>query len=229
MFSIQISRIVSWDLYWTAVLLKQRVKDKMFYTIPNTLKHGFLSGEQFVLSSSSITKSIILESLTGWQHTHAGLHKHGTHTQMQTDTQTNRNMQDLVWGHTLLHVNSNDVSFWVIFSFQQEHRNNEDIRGQQTERKTKRLCLCVCVCSRHNKASDVHSTFFPSAAFPISLCVSEPCEMPWIIHCLNRCALHYWDNYCSTGGSCHFLPLYPTSASWLILILLKQFEVMWKY
>lgn len=167
MFSIQISRIVSWDLYWTAVLLKQKVKDKMFYTIPNTLKHGFLSGEQFVLSSSSITKSIILESLTGWQHTHAGLHKHGTHTQMQTDTQTNRNMQDLVWGHTLLHVNSNDVSFWVIFSFQQEHRNNEDIRGQQTERKTKRLCLCVCVCSRHNKASDVHSAgytehfFFP--------------------------------------------------------------------
>lgn len=146
MSSIQISRIVSWDLYWTAVLLKQKVKDKMFYTIPNTLKRGFLSGEQFVLSSSSITKSIILESLTGWQHTHAGLHKHGTHTQMQTDTQTNRNMQDLVWGHTLLHVNSNDVSFWVIFSFQQEHRNNEDIRGQQTERKTKRLCLCVCVC-----------------------------------------------------------------------------------
>lgn len=165
MFSIQISRIVSWDLYWTAVLLKQKEKDKMFYTIPNTLKHGFLSGEQFVLSSSSITKSIILESLTGWQHTHAGLHKHGTHTQMQTDTHTNRNMQDLVWGHTLLHVNSNDVSFWVIFSFQQEHRNNEDIRGQQTERKTKRLCLCVCVCSRHNKASDVHSAGYTEHFF----------------------------------------------------------------
>lgn len=172
----------------------------------------------------------------GWQHAHAHCtnmaHTH-THKCKQTHRQTgtcriwSEGTHSCMWIQMMCHSESSSVS----------NRNTETMRTSGDNRRRGRPKDCVCVCAfvhdttKHLTftALEPPNTFFPPAAFPISLSVSEPCEMPWIIHCLNQCALHNWDNYCSTGGSCHFLPLYPTSASWLILILLKQFEVMWKY
>ncbi len=87
--------------------------------IVNTPTHSRLTRARFVLLSSSIGKSIILERLKGGQHTHTHTHSHThTHTQthrcsqtqMLTDTQTETHR---LWsgGHTTLRVYSNDVSY----------------------------------------------------------------------------------------------------------------------
>lgn len=151
MFSIQISRIVSWDLHWnsgitSAVLLKQKEKDKMFYTIPNTLKHGFLSGEQFVQSSSSITKSIIFGESNGVTARTCTLHKHGTHTHTNANRHTDK--QEHAGFGLRAHTPACEFKWCVILSHLQFPTGTQKQWGHQgtTDGEEDQKTVFVCVC-----------------------------------------------------------------------------------
>lgn len=102
-------------------------------------------------------------------------------------------------GHTILRVYSNDVSYWVIFSFKWEQRNNGDISGQQREREASetasacvyaRVCKCVFTAQQRIWCSQgwIHSTHFP-VTFTSIVVFPKVFEMPWMVSCLNQCLL----------------------------------------